>query len=382
MLAARRRARSSQSSQVPGGAEGQAAQPYRPLRMRARRRRASAVSRIWIICASSSGESWPASRSWARRRASSADSSLISSARSATSARTVTRSGSTSRNPPPTKSSVSSDPFRISINPGRSVVSSGACRGRMPSSPSAPRQTRKGLPCPSTSPSKSELSTLTTRSDTATRLLILRLHLLALLAGFVDRADHVERLLRQVVVLALQDLLEAPDGVLDGDEPALPAREALRDEEGLREEPLDLPGPRHRLLVVFRKLLDAQDGDDVLQLLVALHGPLHALRRVVMILPDDPRFEEAGGRVQGVDRRVDRLLGQGPAQRHCCPQMGEGRLDGGVGHVVGRDVDRLDRGDGALAGGGDALLQGAHRRRQRRLVADRGRHPAQKGRHL
>src|SRR3981081_3216076 len=346
--------------------------------MRAKRRRASAVSRIWIICASSSGESWPASRSWARRRASSAAPSLISSARSAPSARPVTRPGSTSRKPPPTKSSVSSDPFRMSISPGRSVVSRGACRGSMPSSPSAPRQTRKGLPCPSTSPSKSERSTLTTRSDTATRLLILRLHLLALLAGFLDRADHVERLLGQVVVLALQDLSEAADGLLHADEAALSAREALRDEEGLRQEPLNLARPRNRLLVVLRKLLDAKDGDAVRQLLVALHGSLHALRRVVMILPDDPRFQEAGSRVQRVDRRVDRLLGQGPAQRHGRPQMGEGRLDGGVGHVVGRDVDRLDRGDGTLAGGGDALLQGAHLRRQRRLVADRGRHSAEK----
>ena len=48
-----------------------------------------------------------------------------------------------------------------------------------------------------------------------------------------------------------------------------------------------------------------------------------------------------------------------------------------VGEVVGRDVDRLHGRDRALARGGDALLQLAHLGGERRLVADRRRHPAQ-----
>src|SRR5438445_9378421 len=39
----------------------------------------------------------------------------------------------------PTNNEISSVPLRIWSSPGRSVVSRGACRGRMPSSPSAPR---------------------------------------------------------------------------------------------------------------------------------------------------------------------------------------------------------------------------------------------------
>ncbi len=62
--------------------------------------------------------------------------------------------------------------------------------------------------------------------------------------------------------------------------------------------------------------------------------------------------------------------------------MGEGRGRGGVGQVVGGNVDGLHGRDGALAGGGDTLLQGAHLGGQRGLVADGGGHTAQQRRHL
>src|SRR5690606_4634403 len=69
-------------------------------------------------------------------------------------------------------------------------------------------------------------------------------HLLLLLFGllerFLDRADQIERLLRNLVVLALDDFPEALDGVGDRDVLALEARELLRDEKRLRQESLDL----------------------------------------------------------------------------------------------------------------------------------------------
>src|SRR6476620_8123221 len=83
---------------------------------------------------------------------------------------------------------------------------------------------------------------------------------LALLDGHLDRADVVEGLLGQVVVLAVQNLAEAAHRLLAGDVLAGQAREDLGDEEGLREEALHLPGARHGQLVVVRKLLDAEDG--------------------------------------------------------------------------------------------------------------------------
>ena len=62
--------------------------------------------------------------------------------------------------------------------------------------------------------------------------------------------------------------------------------------------------------------------------------------------------------------------------------MGEGRRRRRVGVVVGRDEDRLERGDRALLGRGDALLEAGHLGRQVRLVADRRRHPAEQRRDL
>src|SRR6266849_6839662 len=159
---------------------------------------------------------------------------------------------------------------------------SGACRARTPSSPSAPLAMMN-----STSPSKRLLSTLTTRRGyfmSASRGL---LHLLTLRARLFDGAHHVESLLGQVVVLALQDLGEALHGLADLDVLALASRETLGNEVGLGQETLDLPRARHCQLVVLRQLLHAEDGDDVLQVLVALHRLLHALRSVVVLLAHD-----------------------------------------------------------------------------------------------
>ncbi len=62
--------------------------------------------------------------------------------------------------------------------------------------------------------------------------------------------------------------------------------------------------------------------------------------------------------------------------------MREGRRRRRVGIVVGRHVDRLDRGNRPLLGGRDALLHLAHLAQQRRLIADRRRHASEQRRHL
>ena len=53
-----------------------------------------------------------------------------------------------------------------------------------------------------------------------------------------------------------------------------------------------------------------------------------------------------------------------------------------VGEVVGGDVDGLHRGDRAVAGRGDALLEVAHLALEGGLVAHGRRHAAEEGRHL
>src|SRR5438552_18441 len=338
---------------------------------------------------SSAEERVPASFSWARRRASSALATEISSACSATSARTVTRSGSTSRNPPPTKSSCSSAPnvSWIRSGPGLRMVISGAWRASTPSSPSAPVAMMN-----STSPSNRLRSTLTTRSGNfipglptawggrrRTRCAAgwgrsLLLHRFGLRASLVDGAHHVEGLLRQIVVLALEDLLETAHRLAPRHVLAFATGEPLGDAEGLRQESLHLARPRYRLLVVFRQLLHAEDGDDVLQVLVALHDLLHALGGVVVVLADDGRLHEPARRSERVDRRIDPDLDERAFQTKRCAEVGEHGLDRGVGVVVGRHVHRLHRRDRALPSRRDPFLELAHLRGEGWLIPDGRRH--------
>src|SRR5713101_9533129 len=76
-----------------------------------------------------------------------------------------------------------------------------------------------------------------------------------LLERLLDRADHVEGLLGERVALARHDHLEALDRVLQLDVLAFLAGEVLRHAEGLREEPLDLAGARHRELILRRQFI-------------------------------------------------------------------------------------------------------------------------------
>ena len=88
------------------------------------------------------------------------------------------------------------------------------------------------------------------------------------------------------------------------------------------------------------------------------------------------------GRGQRVDGREDAVLGDRALQRDRRVEVGEGRRRRRVGVVVGGHVDRLQRGDRAALGRGDALLELAHLGGQRRLVADGARHAAEQRRHF
>ena len=104
------------------------------------------------------------------------------------------------------------------------------------------------------------------------------------------------------------DLLEAADRVGQRRDFARLAGEHLGHQERLREEPLHPPGPVHHQLVLLAQLVHAQDGDDVLQLAVALQGHLHAPGDVVVPLADVLRVEDPAGAGQRIDGRIDALL--------------------------------------------------------------------------
>src|SRR5215470_4941687 len=142
-------------------------------------------------------------------------------------------------------------------------VISGACPGRIPSWPSLP-----GMSTSTTVSRSSCRSGVTTTNWIASGSMIsldARLHLLRLFEHFFNRAHHVERLLRDVVVLAFHDFLEAAHGVFDLHILAFEAGELCGHIHRLREELLDAPRARHGALVLVGKLFNAQNGNDVLQ---------------------------------------------------------------------------------------------------------------------
>ncbi len=125
-----------------------------------------------------------------------------------------------------------------------------------------------------------------------------------------------------------------------------------------------------------------QNGDDVLERLVVLQDLLDATCDLVVLLADDVGVHDTGGGVEGVDGGVDPELGDGSRQHGGGVQVSEGRGGGGISQIVSGHVDGLHGGDGALLGGGDALLHATHVSGQGGLVSDGGRDTSEQGGHL
>src|SRR4051794_41017194 len=145
----------------------------------------------------------------------------------------------------------------------------------MPISPSVVRaMTMEASPC-HTRRSTETRSTCNSATTTPQQVQLVRekasaFELAGLALDVLDATTHEERLLGEVVVLALGQRLERGEGLLERDERALEAGEGLRDEGVLGQEPLDPARALDQDLVLLRQLVDAQDGDDVLEVLVAL----------------------------------------------------------------------------------------------------------------
>jgi len=73
-------------------------------------------------------------------------------------------------------------------------------------------------------------------------------------------------------MFSFQDFLKTSHGLVDGNIPARSARKLFRHMEGLGAEPLDLSCSGHGELILLAQLLDAQNGDDILQFFISLQG--------------------------------------------------------------------------------------------------------------
>src|SRR4051794_27240326 len=212
----------------------------------------------------------------------------------------------------------------------------------------------------STAPRSSPTPEPPSAGQSRERRLALGLETLRVGLDVLDAAAHEERLLRILVELALGQAAERVDGLVERDELARDAGELLGHEERLRQEALDPTGPVDQDAVLLGQLVDAQDRDDVLQVLVALEDLLHAARDVVVVLTEVTRVEDPRGRVERVDGRVDAELGDRPREHRRRVEVGERRVRSRVGDVVRGHVDRLQRGDRVTTRRRDALLQLAH----------------------
>ena len=96
-----------------------------------------------------------------------------------------------------------------------------------------------------------------------------------------------------------------------------------------------------------------------------------------MALADDLRIQDAARRRERIHCRVDALLSDLALKHDERIQVGERGCWCRVSQVIGGHVNRLHGGDGAVLGGGDALLQGTHLRGQRRLISHGARHAAE-----
>jgi len=97
-----------------------------------------------------------------------------------------------------------------------------------------------------------------------------RFKLLRFLQNFLNSAFHVEGLLRNIVVFAFNDLFEAADRIRDLHVLSRASGELRSNEERLRQELLNFAGAGNGEFILLAQLLYTQNGNDVLQVLIAL----------------------------------------------------------------------------------------------------------------
>ena len=96
-----------------------------------------------------------------------------------------------------------------------------------------------------------------------------------------------------------------------------------------------------------------------------------------MLLTNNVRIENAGGRVKRINGRINTELSNLPGKNNGAVQMGKGGGRRRVGQVVRRHVDALYRSNGSLGGRGDAFLQSTEVGGQGRLITNGRRYTAE-----
>src|SRR3990170_5390342 len=127
--------------------------------------------------------------------------------------------------------------------------------------------------------------------------------------------------------------------------------------KGWDREPLYLSRPHDHKLILFGKLVHAEDGDYVLKVFVLLQYLLDFSRGRVVLFADYARLQNARGGIERINRRVYAELGYLPRKNRRRVEMREGRGRSRVRQIVRRHVYGLHRGNRAFCRRGNPLLQ-------------------------
>jgi peptide chain release factor 1 len=198
----------------------------------------------------------------------------------------------------------------------------------------------------------------------------------------LDVTNHVEGLLREVVILTIADTLEAINSLLKRAELTEHTSEDLSDLEGLRHETLDLTSALDNNDIIITKLIHTKNGNDILERLVLLKKLLNTTSDIVVLGTNDRRLKHTRGRVEGVDSGVDTELRDSTRKHSSGIKVSEGGSGSRIGKIISRDIDGLDGGNGTLKSGGNTLLKHTEIGSKSGLVTDSGGDTTKKGRHL
>src|SRR3989304_6738966 len=93
----------------------------------------------------------------------------------------------------------------------------------------------------------------------------------------IQRPFHIEVVFGNFIRFPGENPGKTGNGIDYGNKLSLAAGKGFGYEHGLSEEALNLSGPGNDELVLIGKFIHTQDGDDILQILVALKNFLYSL---------------------------------------------------------------------------------------------------------
>ena len=106
-------------------------------------------------------------------------------------------------------------------------------------------------------------------------------------------------------MLAFQNFGKAADGLRNWHIFARQTGKLSSYKERLRQETLYFTRSGYNQLILFGKLVHTEDRNDILQLFILLQNLLYASGYTIMLLTDDSGIQNAGGRLQRINRRIN-----------------------------------------------------------------------------